>query len=288
MALLPDTVARLEAMPRQQVRPFRWRPRWPTLLEVGAFLAFLFVVAPLVVVAGAALNGEAMAFPPRQVTLHWMADALREWEFMSGALVSFGLAASAALVSTLFALPVALLLRRVRPGVARLLSLTFLGPLLVPSVIFALALYQIMMMTLGSASFVALLIGHVMITMPFPVRTISAVTEGLDPALEDAAASVGSSPWHTFRHVTLPLIKPGVLAGFLFAFITSWNDFSVSIFLTPREFSPLPIKIYEYLLYEYRPVIAAVSTWSVLASAVLVYLIDRLVGLNVFVGQRSR
>ncbi|HMN84893.1 MAG TPA: ABC transporter permease [Bauldia sp.] len=265
----------------------RFRLRLPTLLELGALLAFLFVVAPLVVVAGAALNSEAMAFPPRLLTFHWMIQALQEWDFVSGALVSFCLALAAASVSTMFAIPVALMLRRVRPATARLLSLTFLGPLLVPTVIFALALYQVMLTVFGSNSLFALLAGHVIITMPYPVRTITAVSEGLDPALEDAASSVGSHPWNTFRRVTFPLIKSGVVAGFLFAFITSWNDFSVSIFLTPREFAPLPIKIYEYLLYEYRPVIAAVSTWSVLASAALVYIIDRLVGLNVFVGQRS-
>lgn len=257
------------------------------VLTIAAYICLVFVLGPIIVVAGAALNEQSMSFPPSSLTLHWMIDALGEQEFMNGALISFALACSSALISTLFAIPVALLLRRLPTSLARLLSLTFLGPLLVPSVIFALALYQVMMMSLGSANFVALLIGHVIITMPFPVRTITAVSEGLDPALEDAAASVGSSPWTTFVHVTLPLIKAGVLAGFLFAFITSWNDFSVSLFLTPRELQPLPIKIYEYLLYEYRPVIAAVSTWSVIASAALVYLIDRLVGLNVFVGQRS-
>src|SRR5262249_32485994 len=149
------------------------------------------------------------------------------------------------------------------------------------------ALYQVVMYSFGVTNLAALVIGHIIITMPFPVRTISAVTENLDPALEDAASSVGASPWRTFLSVTLPLIKPGVIAGFLFAFIHSWNDFSVSIFLTPRELQPLSIKIYEYLLYQYRPLIAAVSTWSMLGSAVLVLVIDRLVGLNVFSGRRS-
>jgi len=263
------------------------RLRLPSLLEVGALVAFLFVVAPIVVVAGAALNSEAMAFPPRHLTLHWMIQALQDADFVQGAIVSFCLAAAAATVATAFAIPVALMLRRIRPAVARLLSLTFLGPLLVPTIIFALALYQVMLTVFGSNSLFALLAGHIIITMPYPVRTITAVSENLDPALEDAAGSVGSDPWTTFRRVTLPLIKSGMIAGFLFAFITSWNDFSVSIFLTPRAFAPLPIKIYEYLLYEYRPLVAAVSTWSVLASAVLVYMIDRLVGLNVFVGQRA-
>lgn len=265
----------------------RLRPLLPSPLGVAAFIAMTIVVAPLVVVAGAALNAEAMFFPPRQLTLHWMAAAFTEGSFASGAVISFVVAAGAAFISTAFALPVALQLRKTRPAVARLLSLSFMGPLLVPSVIFALALYSVIVAVFGVTNLAALMVGHVIITMPYPVRTITAVTEGLDPALEDAAASVGASPFRTFLSVTLPLIKPGVIAGFLFAFITSWNDFSISIFLTPRDLQPLPIKIYEYLLYQYRPIIAAVSTWSVIGSTVVVLLIDRLVGLNVFTGRRG-
>ncbi|CAH1662391.1 ABC transporter permease [Hyphomicrobiales bacterium] len=263
--------------------------RWPlpTGLGIAASCAFIFVVAPLIVVAGAALNAEAMFFPPRQLTLHWMIAALTEGSFVNGALISFVVAAVAATVSTLFALPVALQLRKAPPAVARILTLSFMGPLLVPSVIFALALYSVMMYAFGVTNLFILMIGHVIITMPYPVRTITAVTEHLDPALEDAASSVGASPWRTFVSVTLPLIKPGVIAGFLFAFITSWNDFSISVFLTPRELQPLPIKIYEYLLFQYRPIIAAVSTWSVIGSAIIVLIIDRLVGLNVFTGRRA-
>ncbi|MBF2712684.1 MULTISPECIES: ABC transporter permease [Rhizobium/Agrobacterium group] len=259
----------------------------PSALGIAAFCAFVFVIAPLIVVAGAALNAEAMFFPPRQLTLHWMTAALTDGSFVNGALISFVVASVAASVSTLFALPVALQLRKAPPTVAKILTLSFMGPLLVPSVIFALSLYSVMIYVFGVTNLFILMIGHVIITMPYPVRTITAVTEHLDPALEDAASSVGANPWRTFVSVTLPLIKPGVIAGFLFAFITSWNDFSISVFLTPRELQPLPIKIYEYLLYQYRPLIAAVSTWSVIGSAIVVLIIDRLVGLNVFTGRRN-
>lgn len=265
----------------------RIRLRLPTGLEIAAFCSFVVVVAPLIVVAGAALNAEAMVFPPKSLTLHWMGAALTDRSFINAAMASFVVAFVAAAVSTIFALPIALRLRKAPPLVARLLTLSFMGPLLVPSVIFALALYSVIIYALGVTNLFVLMIGHIVITMPYPVRTITAVTENLDPALEDAASSVGATPWRTFLSVTLPLIKPGVIAGFLFAFITSWNDFSISIFLSPRELQPLPIKIYEYLLYEYRPLIAAVSTWSVIGSAVVVMIIDRLVGLNVFSGRRG-
>lgn len=258
----------------------------PSLLGVVASCCLVFVVAPLIVVAGAALNADAMFFPPRNFTLRWMLEAVTDEMFVKAALVSLIVALISSGISTAFAIPVALRLRRATPVVARIMTLTFMGPLLVPTIIFALALYSVILYMFGVTSLVALVIGHVIITMPYPVRTITAVTENLDPALEDAASSVGATPWRTFLSVTLPLIKSGVIAGFLFAFITSWNDFSISIFLTPREFQPLPIRIYEYLLYEYKPLIAAVSTWSVIGSAVVVLAIDRLVGLDVFSGRR--
>ncbi len=270
---------------QQTSRPRLTVPR-PTLLGVAAFCCLILVIAPLIVVAGAALNADAMFFPPRNFTLRWMIEAVTDEMFVKAALVSFLVALASAAISTIFAVPVALRLRKAPPAVARVLTLTFMGPLLVPTIIFALALYSVILYMFGVTSLAALVIGHVIITMPYPVRTITAVTENLDPALEDAASSVGATPWRTFLSVTLPLIKSGVIAGFLFAFITSWNDFSISIFLTPREFQPLPIRIYEYLLYEYKPLIAAVSTWSVIGSAVVVLAIDRLVGLDVFSGRR--
>ena len=270
---------------QQTSRPRLTIPR-PTLLGVAAFCCLILVIAPLIVVAGAALNADAMFFPPRNFTLRWMIEAVTDEMFVKAALVSFLVALASAAISTIFAVPVALRLRKAPPAVARVLTLTFMGPLLVPTIIFALALYSVILYMFGVTSLAALVIGHVIITMPYPVRTITAVTENLDPALEDAASSVGATPWRTFLSVTLPLIKSGVIAGFLFAFITSWNDFSISIFLTPREFQPLPIRIYEYLLYEYKPLIAAVSTWSVIGSAVVVLAIDRLVGLDVFSGRR--
>lgn len=257
-------------------------------ISVLALVGYAFVLAPLVVVIGTSVNRVDMAFPPRSFSLVWFVEAVRHHEFVDAAKISLLLALSAAVVSTLSALLVTMLLRRAQPWVRRVVSTAFLGPFLVPSVILALALYQVVRMMLGTASAWALFIGHVVITMPFPVRTIAAVVEGLDPALEDAAASVGAAPLRTFFHVTLPLIKPGVIAGALFAFIASWNDFPISIFLAPPAMVPLPIKIYTYIQFEYKPLIAALSTCLIGLSVVLVYAIERLVGLSVFIGEKAR
>lgn len=277
----------MTSVARAPLRPARgWRARLPSALTVAAMIVLLIVLAPLVIVFGAALNAESMSFPPRQWTLDWMIQAVTDGKFVSGALHSVVVGLLAAGFSTLFALPLALLVGRLPVKYGRIISLAFLGPLLIPTIIFALALYQVMIFTLGSANPVALIIGHVIITLPFPMRTITAAAEGLDPALGDAATSVGSTPFHTFRKITFPLLKPGVVAGFLFAFLISWNDFPVSVFLTPYDYPLLPIQIYEYLLYDYKPLIAAVAAWSVIGTGALILVIDRLVGLDVFIGKR--
>ena len=270
---------------RRRVRGARQGTGWA--VSIIAVIGYTFVLAPLVVVIGTSVNRTDMSFPPTDFSLIWFAEAIRRPEFVDAAIVSLFLALGAAVVSTLCALPVTVLLRNARPKLRRTISAAFLGPLLVPSVILALALYQVVLIVAGTVATWALFVGHVVITLPFPVRTIAAVVEGLDPDLEDAAASVGATPLQTFFKVTLPLIKPGVIAGALFAFVASWNDFPISIFLAPPQMVPLPIKMYTYIQYEYKPLIAAISTFLIGMSVVLIYSIERLVGLDVFIGEKA-
>lgn len=257
-------------------------------VTVLAIVGYVFLLAPLVVVVGTSLNRDYMAFPPKQLSLVWFAEVLRRPEFVGAAKISLLLACGAAAASSLLAIPVILQLRRANPRLRSAVSAVFLGPLLVPSVILALGLYQVVLRMMGTTSFWALLIGHIVITLPFPIRTIGAVAEGFDTSLEDAAASVGATPFQTLVSITLPLLKSGVIAGALFAFIVSWNDFPISIFLAPPQSIPLPVRIYTYIAYEYKPLVAAVSTYLVVLSVILIYVIERLVGLSVFVGRGAR
>src|SRR3989442_5947905 len=257
-------------------------------VAVLAMIGYLFVVATLLVVIGASFNRDYMAFPPENLSLTWFGQALRQPEFVQAAKVSLGLGVDAAVLSTALAISVCVMLRRLRPGLRTAISAAFLGPLLVPSVILALALYQVVILATRTTSFLALLIGHVVITLPYPIRTITAVLERVDPSVEDAAASVGATPLQTALKIVLPLAKSGVIAGALFAFIVSWNDFPISIFLAPPDGIPLPVRIYSYILFEYKPLVAAISTYLVLLSIGIVYAIERLVGLTVFVGAGTR
>lgn len=257
-------------------------------VAVLAVVGYIFVVAPLVVVVGVAFNRDYMTFPPQHLSLTWFAEALRQPEFVQAAKVSVLLGVAAAVTSTVMAASVCILLRRANPALRAAINTAFLGPLLVPSVILALALYQVVIIAARTTSLLALVIGHIVITMPYPIRTIAAVLEGVDRSLEDAAASVGAAPVQVATKILFPMARSGVIAGALFAFIASWNDFPVSIFLAPPASIPLPVRIYSYLQFEYKPLVAALSTYLIVLSIFLVYAIERLVGLSIFVGRGSR
>jgi putative spermidine/putrescine transport system permease protein len=125
---------------------------------------------------------------------------------------------------------------------------------------------------------------HVLITFPYMVRTILASLARLDPAVEEAARTLGASALRCFVLVTLPLVRPGVVAGMLFAFIVSFDNVSLSLFLTNARTNTLPIAILNYVEYNFDPSVAAISTMLVAFSLGAALLVERLVGLRRVVG----
>jgi putative spermidine/putrescine transport system permease protein len=129
-----------------------------------------------------------------------------------------------------------------------------------------------------------LIIGHTIITIPYVIRTVAAVLYRFNRSLEEAAMNLGANPLKTFFKITLPLIKTGVIAGALFAFIMSFDNFAVSIFLTGPTTETLPIVIFMHLRYETDPTLAAVCTLLIIGITALVFLLERFMSLEQFVG----
>ena len=122
-----------------------------------------------------------------------------------------------------------------------------------------------------------------MVALPYVVRTVAATLEGFDRIVEEAAASLGAPPLAAFWTVTLPLIKPGVIAGATFAFITSFDELVVSLFLTGPRLSTLPVQIYNYIEFASDPTIAAISVLLIVFTTAVVLLVERVVGFTRFV-----
>jgi putative spermidine/putrescine transport system permease protein len=131
---------------------------------------------------------------------------------------------------------------------------------------------------------VNLILGHVIITIPYVIRTVTAVLTRFDRSIEEAAMNLGANSIQTFFKITLPIIKPGVVAGAVFAFIMSFDNFAVSIFLSGPRTETLPIVIFMHLRYEIDPTISALSTILIGGVTVLVFFLERFVRLEQFVG----
>ncbi len=248
-------------------------------------LIYLFMLAPILITAAVSFNAVNQSrFPPVGFSLRWWAEALSpRWLQPLG--FSVKLALLAAVITTLLGMPLAFGLTRYRfPGREALIALS-LGPLALPALVTGIGLLQLLQISgfgflLG---FPALLIAHVIICLPFSVRTVAIGLQAMPTKVEQAAASLGATPIVVFREVTLPLIKSGLFAGASFAFIQSFTDYSISLFLSRAGMQPISVTILSFLDYGFAPTLAAVSVISMLTPLVLLLLVQRFFRIGDFV-----
>ena len=249
---------------------------------VGAFVVavVLFLLAPiLVVIPSAFSNDVAVSFPPVGFSLKWFRSAIATPDFVH----AFGISALVALVATVVSLLIGSLaayaLVRYRfPGRA-LIELLLLTPLIVPSIVLAIALTMILgsIGLLGNMS--GLFIAHIILTLPYAVRVLTGSMMQIDVALEEASLLLGARPAQVWRLVILPLISPGLLAAAVFCFIMSFDEFSVSFFVAGPGINTLPIALFNFTEINIDPTVAAVSTVLIALSVVAFVVIERTVGL---------
>jgi putative spermidine/putrescine transport system permease protein len=249
-------------------------------LYCAGILAFLSL--PIVVAVGVAFGGEKVArFPPTSFSLRWFGVALSNPTFLNALRNSIVLAGVTTVATILLSLPAALALVRRRFPAQPAVEAFLLSPLSLPGVLFGVS----MLFFLGAGGFGlapwGLFVAHVVIAVPYVLRTVLAVYRGLDRGLEETAMVLGANARQTFWHVTLPLLRPGLVAGGLFAFLTSFDNVPVSIFLTTARTTTLPVTIMSYLVYQdFDPIVGALSALQVgLVLAALVVL-DRVYGLG--------
>jgi putative spermidine/putrescine transport system permease protein len=160
------------------------------------------------------------------------------------------------------------------------LRLLIVAPLLLPEILSAMALL-FFFYSIGLGKTVgALVVGHVLITLPFVFLAVSSVLYNFDTSLEEAARSLGANKFTTFRRVTLPIIKPGVISGGSLAFIASFDLFAVSLLLKGIGMETLPIQLFDYVSWDFDPTAAAVSTVSIVITLIIVLLMEKTVGLR--------
>jgi putative spermidine/putrescine transport system permease protein len=248
----------------------------------GAIVAFLLL--PLVVVAVFALNPTPyIAFPPVGVSLRWFEKFFSSDDFMDAFFLSLRIAIAVLVLSVFIGGACALaLVRGNLPGV-RLLTAMFMSPLMLPAILTGLALFQLYLLADIGRPVWGLIMGHTLVAVPYVLRTTLAVLYNFDRRLEEAAAALGASPLRVFFEVTLPLIRPGVLAGGIFAFIVSFDQFPISLFLVMPKGETLPVVLFNYIKFDLDGAIAAASMVSILMAVSVVILIEKVIGLKAYV-----
>jgi len=257
---------------------------WAALRGVVVFV-YVFMLGPILITAAVSFNeSNRSQFPPRGFSLQWWGRALSP-EWVDPLVFSLKLGLAAAVISTLLAMPLAFALARHRfRGRDAMVALT-LGPLMLPALVTGVGLLQLFQYAglREYIGFTALLVGHVVICLPFAVRTVAISLHTLPPNLELAAASLGASRWRTLWHVVFPLIKSGIVAGAVFAFVHSFTDVNLSLFLVRPGEVPITVKILGFLEFGFAPTLAAVSVITLLLPLVLVAVVELLTGLGEFI-----
>jgi putative spermidine/putrescine transport system permease protein len=255
----------------------------PASVAASAYevLVYLFLALPSIVVIGASFNtSELLAFPPSGFTLRWYIATFNNSAFMSGLWLSLYLAAAATALSLIVGAPAAYALARFEFRSRATVQSILLSPLAVPAVVFAIGLLQLLLLLGLARTFVGLAIAHLVITLPYVVRNMTAAFALYDPALEDAARNLRASAFQLVWRVTLPVMLPSILSSAVFAFVTSFGNLTVSIFLAGPRLSTLPVQIFAYVDQSLDPSVAAVSTLVIIVTLGVILAIERLVGLQ--------
>jgi len=248
---------------------------------LGATAAFLLGAPTVIVLITSFTSGYTLKFPPAGYSVRWYVALLENSpEIIAAAWISLKIAVASTAIGVLLAVAAALSLARQRAMWARILDAMFMSPLMLPLLAIGLALL-VMFSRLGiELSMMTLVIGHVVITTPYILRTTIANYVQLDPVLIDSARALGARPWFAFRTVTLPLITPGIAAGAFIAFMASFDNVAISLFLSDARSQVLPIKLWNIIESSLDVRAAAASGVLILGTIVLALVMERVAGLS--------
>jgi putative spermidine/putrescine transport system permease protein len=256
-----------------------------------AFHAFFiaFVLAPIAVVCLVAFTPEGfLSLPTHGFSLRWFRAIGGNPEFVAAFRDSLWLGALSSTVAVGFSVPAALALARYRFPGREALTAFFLSPLMIPHVVLGVAFLRFFTQVGLGGTFLGLLLAHVVIVMPFALRLVLAASTGIDRSIENAAISLGAGGFTVFRRVTLPLILPGVASGWVLAFITSFDELTMSVFIASPATTTLPVRMFLYIQDNIDPLVCAVSAALIAITLAAMVLLDRIYGLErLLVGRGS-
>lgn len=256
--------------------------RTPDPYAIGRGLVFAFAVLVVVAMAVPALfvvpvsfsPTRFLTFPPESLSLRWYESYFSTPEWTQSTVYSLLLAVLTTLVSLLIGIPAAFGLARGRFRGRGVVTLLVISPLIVPVILIAIAEYFFMTEVRLIGTTAGLVVAHTLLALPFVVIIVTASLRGYDRSFERAAMSMGAGPLRTFWHVTLPLIRPSVISAALFAFLASFGEFLVSLFVIGATRSTLPIQLWKGIRFETNPTIAAAASMLVAVSLIALLAVE--------------
>jgi putative spermidine/putrescine transport system permease protein len=250
-------------------------------IYLAATLVAAFLLAPLVVPILISFSDTPfVTWPPQGFTLRWYVKILGEQEFVDSFRFSLMLGVIATLGALVLGTPAAMGLVRYRFTGRGIIQGLLLSPLIFPMLVTGIALLRAATATGAQNSLVNLGLGHVLVTVPYVVRTVSASLLLVDPSIEEASRTLGANRLRSFWWVTRPQIMPGIVAGAIFAFVTSFDNYPVSMWLADAVNIPLPLMIFTLTSRFFDPGIAAIASLMILLSVVLILVMEKVTGLK--------
>ncbi|HEV7416405.1 ABC transporter permease [Tianweitania sediminis] len=253
------------------------------LLHAYVYAVLVFILLPILVILPMAFSETTyLTFPPQGLTLSWFGDFFTDSRWMASTWFSVKIAVLTAITTAVVGTMATYALVRGANAMGTLFQAFLIGPIVVPHIALAVALYLFFQNAGLSGTTLGYVLAHSVIAMPFTVFTVAAALTSVDPALEDAAMSCGASRFNAFRLVTLPIILPNVISGALFAFIISFDEPVIAFFLAGIRDKTLPRMMFDDIEQNLTPIIPAIavlltllSILVLLAAAVLKHMADR-------------
>ncbi|GGK01436.1 ABC transporter permease [Pseudomonas matsuisoli] len=245
------------------------------LFTVNAVIAAFLLLPILFIVLLSFGSSQWLVFPPPGWTFKWYEQFFSNAQWMQSAFVSLKVALLTTVFATVLGLPTAFALVRGKFPGRDLLYALFTLPMIVPLVIIAVATYALFLKFGYTGTLTAFVISHVIVALPFTIISIINSLKLFDQSIEDAAVICGASRWQAILKVTFPAIRPGLVAGGLFAFLVSWDEVVLSIMMASPGLQTLPVKMWTTLRQDLTPVIAVAST-LLIALSILIMLVAAL------------
>ncbi len=253
------------------------------------FIFIMFIMAPLLIVVAVSFTDKGyISLPTNGLSLRWFYAIFEANEIIASFWLSLKLGLVSATVAILLAIPAALAIARYQFRGRGAVMAFFLSPLMIPHVVLGVAFLRFFNVVGISGSFIWLAATHVIIVMPYALRLVLSSATGMSQDAEQAAMSLGASRFTTLRRITIPLMLSGVVGGWLLAFIQSFDELTMTIFVATPGTTTLPVAMYNHITHTIDPLVTSVSTVLIIGTLALMLLLDRVVGLDkVLIGKNS-